>query len=201
TARASAHGARAAAAEDSGWCSGYSSERRSSATCCPGRSPRLPERPPPWSRSPRGPGRIRTYRSTPADSRRRPDRRRPVRVDLRPPPRRQRPATPLPGRPRGGPWRELEARDPGASLSLFARPPRVDRLPRLRGSIRARPCEVPPLSTAERPPQEVRSSGLKPNQTHDPTTIHRDTPPCPKHGPCSPFSLRERRPRDRCPHG
>src|SRR5215813_13581256 len=25
--------------------------------------------------------------------------------------------------------------------------------------------------------------------------------PCPKHGPCSPFSLSERRPRERCPHG
>src|SRR5215831_8494672 len=154
----------------------------------PGRLPRLPERPPPSSPLPRGTGRTRTYRSRAADSRSRPDRRRSVRGDLRPPPRRQRPATPPPGRPRGGPWRELEARDPGASLSLFARPPRVDRLPRLQGSVPARPCEVPPFSAAERPPQEVRSSGLKPNQTHDPTTIHRDTPPCPcpKHGPCSP---------------
>src|SRR5262249_58913591 len=123
----------------------------SSAPCGRGRPPRLPERPRPWSRSPPGTGRIRTYRSTPADSRSRPDRRRPVRVDLRPPPRRQRPATPPPDRPRGGPWRELEARVQGASRSPFARPPRVDRLPRLRGSIGARPCEVPPFSTNDPP--------------------------------------------------
>src|SRR6266852_1275886 len=64
-----------------------------------------------------------------------------VTVASRPPPRRQRPASPPPDRPRGGPWREPEARDRGAARSRFARPRRVDRLPRLRGSIRYRPCD------------------------------------------------------------
>ena len=48
-----------------------------------------------------------------------------------------------PGRPRGGPWREPEARDRVAGPSRFARPPRADRLPRLRGSVRYRSCDFP----------------------------------------------------------
>src|SRR5207237_8902243 len=63
---------------------------------------------------------------------------------LQPPPQRQRPAKPPHARPRGGPWREPQARDQGAGRSQFARPRRVCRRPRLRGLLRYRPCLPPP---------------------------------------------------------
>src|SRR5262249_36881737 len=61
----------------------------------------------------------------------------------RPRPQRPRPAGPPPGRPRGGPGRAPAARAGGAGRSRFARPPRVDRLPRWRGSTRYWPCDLP----------------------------------------------------------